>query len=84
MKLQLPYTALSEEVKVAKAWNLVTLQESNDQCIQKAEIVVDGGRKADMPGEVEEAKSRLRLIDIAGIANVGREGTQPQTILQDE
>ena len=73
-KVQLPYTALTEEVKVAKARNLVTLEESRDPCIQKAGIKVDGGRKANTPGEVEDAKSRLRLKEIAGIANVGREG----------
>ena len=32
-KLRFPYTELSEEVKAAKARNLVTLKESSDKCI---------------------------------------------------
>ena len=73
-KLQFPYTELSEEVKAAKARNLVTLAESNDECIKGAKILVDGGRKADTPKEVEEAKSKLRHKDITGTGNKGLEG----------
>ena len=73
-KLQLPFTALTEEVKVAKARNLVTLRESSDPCVSGAEIKVDGGRKANTLADVEEAKSRLRMKEITGIANRGREG----------
>ena len=74
VKLQLPYTALSEEVKVAKARSVVTFQTSKDPCIRNAAISVEAGRKWNIAGEVEEAKSRLRLQEIAGIANIGREG----------
>ena len=35
-KLQFPFTELCDEVKVAKARNLVTLQESDDKCIKRA------------------------------------------------
>jgi hypothetical protein len=35
---------------------------------------VDGGRKADTPGSVKDAKSRLKMKDIIGIPNKGREG----------
>ena len=73
-KVQLPYTALTEEVKAAKARTLITFEESKDPCIQNACIKVDGGRKANTPAEVENARSRLKLKEIAGIANVGREG----------
>ena len=73
-KLQLPYTALTEEVKAAKARNLVTFEESKDPCIQKAGIRVDGGTKANTPASVEDARSRVKLKEIAGIANVGKEG----------
>ena len=73
-KLQLPFTALTEEVKVAKARNLVTLRESSDPCVKGAEIKVDGGRKANTPADVEEAKSKLRMKEITGIGNKGREG----------
>ena len=35
---------------------------------------VDGGRKADTPGSVKDAKTRLRMKEIVGIPNKGREG----------
>ena len=63
-----------EEVKARKARNLVTLEESRDSCINNAGISVDGGRKADTPAEVKEAKSRLYMKEITGIANRGKEG----------
>ena len=73
-KLQLPYTALTEEVKVAKARNKIILDESTDTCISKARIVVDGGRKANTAEDIDAAKSRLRMRDIVGVPNRGREG----------
>ena len=73
-KLQFPYTELTEEVKAAKARNLITLSESKDQCIKGAEIVVDGGRKANTAKDVEEARSNLRIRDITGTGNIGLEG----------
>ena len=73
-KLQLPFTSLIEEVKVSKARNLITFQEAKDPCIRNADIKVDGGRKANTKLDVEEARSRLKMRDIAGIANKGREG----------
>ena len=63
-----------EEVKVTKARSLITLQDAKDPCVRKANIKVDGGRKANTKREVDEARSRLRMRDIAGIANKGREG----------
>ena len=73
-KLRLPFTELTEEVRAAKARNLVILEESSDKCIKGAKIEVDGRTKADTPKEVEEAKSRLRMKEITGIANQGNEG----------
>ena len=73
-KLRFPFSELTEEVKAAKARNLMTLLESEDVNIKEANISVDGGRKADTPGEIDEAKSRLRMKDIVGIPNIGREG----------
>ena len=35
---------------------------------------MDGGRKSDTPGSVEDAKSRLRMKEIVGIPNKGKEG----------
>ena len=73
-KLRLPFTELTEEVRAAKARNLVILEESSDKCIKGAKIEVDSGIKADTHKEVEEAKSRLRMKKITGIANQGNEG----------
>lgn len=73
-KLQLPFTSLVEEVKVTKARNLISFQDSKDPCIRNANIEVDRGRKATTKLDVKDAKERLRMKDIAGIANRGREG----------
>ena len=73
-KLKLPYSSLVEEFKAAKARNLVTFQESQDECIKNAGIVVDAGRKANTPAEVDEAKSRLRVHELVGVPNKGKEG----------
>jgi len=73
-RLQLPYSELSEEVKAAKARVYTAFEESEDPCVQGARLIVDGGRKADTPGSVKDAKSRLYMKDIIGIPNKGREG----------
>ena len=57
-KLRLPFTELTEEVCAVKARNLVIT------------VIL----KTDSPIEVEEAKSRLRMKEITGIANLGNEG----------
>ena len=73
-RLQLPFSSLTEEFKIAKARNLVTFQESNDPCIHGAELEVDEGRKANTKEEIEIAKSRLRMQEIIGVTNIGKEG----------
>ena len=73
-RLQLPYSQLSEEVKAAKARVYTTFEESEDPCVRGAKLTVDGGRKADTPGRVKEAKFRLRMKEIVGIPNKGKEG----------
>ena len=70
----MPYSELSEEVKAAKARVYTAYEESEDPCVQGAKLIVDGGRKADTPGSVKDAKSRLYMKDIVGIPNKGREG----------
>ena len=74
LKLQLPYSSLIEEVKKTKARSLVTMQQSKDDCISKADINIDAGRKWKVSQAVENATTRLRHQEIAGIPNVGREG----------
>ena len=73
-KLRLPFTSLVEEFKATKARNTVTLEESADPCIRNAAIKVDGGSKVNTPSEVKEARTRLQMKEITGIANRGREG----------
>ena len=73
-RLQLPYSELTEEVKAAKARIYTTFEESNDPCVRGAELKVDGGRKADTSRSVTEAKTRLRMKEIVGIPNKGKEG----------
>ena len=81
-KLQLPFTALSEEHTAAKARLLTTLRNSDDQGVKGAEVKVDGGRKANTEANVEEAEFKLRLQEVAGNPNKGREGLglTPRTI----
>ena len=72
--LQLPYSSVVEEMKVARARTQVMLETSKDDCIKNANINLDAGRKWKVKDAVEVAKSKLRLQEIAGIANIGREG----------
>ena len=74
IKLKLPYTSLEEEVKKTKARSLVMMQQSQDECIRNADINLDAGKKWRASEAVENARSRLRLQEIAGIPNKGREG----------
>ena len=73
-KLQLPFSELTEEVRAAKARLHMTLQESEDPCIKNAAIEVDGGRKENTAESVKEAKERLRMEEVVGIPNKGKEG----------
>ena len=73
-KLQLPFSELKEESRAAKARLYMTLHESEDPCISNAAIEVDGGRKEKTEERVKEAKERLRMEEVMGIPNRGKEG----------
>ena len=73
-KLQLPIKSLTEEVKVVKARNKVTLEDSKDEKIRNAGVEVNIGRKWKAKQEIEDARSALRMQEIAGIGCRGREG----------
>ena len=73
-KIQLPFSELTEEVKAAKARVHTTLEESEDPCVSGADVNLDGGRKANTPLSVKDAKSRLQMVEITGIPNKGKEG----------
>ena len=72
--IRLPYSSVVEEVKVARARTQVMLDTSSDSCIKNANIVLDCGRKWKVSEAVADARVKLKLQDIAGIANIGREG----------
>ena len=73
-KLQLPVTELAEEHAAAKARLLVMLRDSEDQGVKEAGVKVDGGRKANTQARVEDADFKLRMQEVAGNPNRGREG----------
>ena len=73
-KIRLPFSRLTEDFKATKTRNMVTFQESEDPCIKGAEIAVDAGRKADTKAEIQEAKGRLKMQEIIGLTNKGKEG----------
>ena len=72
--MQLPYTDVVEEFKTAKARLLVTLDESEDPGVKGAGFCVVGERKTDTQAVVEEAEGRLKMRDLTGIRNKGKEG----------
>ena len=72
--LQLPYSSVVEEMKVTRARTQVMMETSKDECVKKANINLDAGRKWKVTEAVKVAESKLHLQEIAGIANVGREG----------
>ena len=73
-KLQLPFSDIAEEAKVAKVRTQVTFEQSEDKCVSNAGISLEAGKKWRIATELDQAKSRLRMQDIAGTANRGREG----------
>ena len=72
--VQLPYSSLVEETKVARVRNLATIASSKDETIREANINLDAGKKWKASKEYDNAKSSLRMQEIAGLANRGREG----------
>ncbi|XP_060608354.1 uncharacterized protein LOC132760383 [Ruditapes philippinarum] len=73
-KLQMPFNSLVEEYKVAKARLLLTLRDSSDEKISGAGIEIRTGRKWSVKQAVDRAESSLKLQDIVGTTNKGREG----------
>lgn len=73
-KLQLPFAELTEEHRAAKARLLTMLEDSRDPGVKGADVKVDGGRKENTQARVENAKFKLRMQEITGTPNRGREG----------
>ena len=61
-------------MKADEARNFIALSESKDQCFKGAEMVLDGGWKANTAKDVEDARSNLRIRDITGTGNIELEG----------
>jgi hypothetical protein len=68
------FNSLVEEYKVAKVRPLLTLRDSSDEKISGAGIEVRTGRKWSLKQAVDQAESSLKLQDIVGTTNEGREG----------
>ena len=73
-QLQLPVSSLDEEFKVSKARLVVTLKQSKDSKVRNAGIEVRTGRKWSASQAVQEAESQLKLKDVIGTTQVGRQG----------
>ena len=73
-KLQLQYTALTEEMKVTESRNKIINENSIDPCTSIAGIAIDGWRKPNTRAEIENIRSKLRIRAIVGETKRGREG----------
>lgn len=73
-QLQLPISSLVEEFKVAKTRFVVTLKQSKDSKIRNAGIEIRTGRKWSASQAVAQAESQLKLKDVMGTTQVGRQG----------
>ncbi|XP_076079229.1 uncharacterized protein LOC143049501 [Mytilus galloprovincialis] len=73
-KLQLPMKALTEEYKVTKTRQVMTLRDSKDAKVRGAKVKIRTGRKWKAEEAVKEAETRLKHSVIVGVTAVGRQG----------
>ena len=73
-KLQLPFTAFTEEFIVTKPRMAINIQTSSGDCVRKAGWTLPTGRKWAVQGAVDEATSRLIQKDIVYKVCIGRQG----------
>ncbi|XP_076113419.1 uncharacterized protein LOC143081070 [Mytilus galloprovincialis] len=73
-KLQLPMKALTEEYKVTKTRQVMTLRDSKDAKVRGAKVKIRTGRKRKAEEAVKEAETRLKHSGIVGVTAVGRQG----------
>ena len=62
-KLQLLFSALSEELKVIKARMVITIQTSIDECVGKVGVTLPTHRKWAVQNAVNESTTRLKHKD---------------------
>ena len=72
--LQLPLSSLEEEFKVGKARLHLMLRDSPDEVIRQVNPEVRTGTKWFAARAVEEAESNLKIKDIIGATQTGRQG----------
>ena len=72
--LQLPFSSVTEEFKVAKRRLVMSLRDSQDRMIREAGIQTRSGRKWSASVEVQNAEEMLKLKDVIGNTSIGRQG----------
>ncbi|XP_063448172.1 uncharacterized protein LOC134727719 [Mytilus trossulus] len=73
-KLQLPLKSITEEFKVTKVRQHLTLKNSRDEKVRSAKVEIRTGRKWSTKKTIEDAESRLKHSEIVGRVAVGRQG----------
>ena len=73
-QLQLPFSSVVEEFKVAKCRVAMMLRDSKDEQVSKAGVTTRSGRKWAADTAVIQAESSLELRDIIGNVCNGRQG----------
>ncbi|XP_076155592.1 uncharacterized protein LOC143138965 [Alosa pseudoharengus] len=73
-QLQLPFSSVVEEFKVAKCRVAMMLRDSKDEQVSNAGVTTRTGRKWAADTAVRQAESSLELRDIIGNVCMGRQG----------
>lgn len=73
-KLVLPFKSVAEEYKAGKARLAMMLQDSVDPTVQKSEPKLRTGRKWKAKSAVDNAQAALRLKEVMGATQSGRQG----------
>ncbi|XP_063080140.1 uncharacterized protein LOC134470047 [Engraulis encrasicolus] len=73
-KLQLPFSSVTEEFKVARAREVLLYRDSSDGKVSSAGVEVRTGRKWRAHDAVERAEARLRHSTLVGTVATGRAG----------
>ena len=72
--LQLPLSSLEEEFKVGKARLHLMLRDSPDEIVRHVNPEVKSGTKWSAHNAVEQAEGSLKIKDIIGATQTGRQG----------
>ncbi|XP_071153477.1 uncharacterized protein [Mytilus edulis] len=73
-KLQLPLKSITEEFKVTKVRQHLTLKNSRDEKVRSAKVEIRTGRKWSTKTTIEDDESRFKHSEIVGRVAVGRQG----------